>query len=234
MLRPKTNHQLRLPLLTLLTIGLACGSAFIATGSPRAHEDSGTAFGYDGDFGWSIVRDKGETNSGQIDRDLMRDLKDRYATPFLIISDKSDRYVITDEKLVHRAEDSAEEIQKYGKEIGEIAGAEAKLALSDTRHDSQKSEIERKRKSLEEEIRSGNPDRERLDDIENELFQLRIELHALEGVERGSRLTAEERDDLKERRAVAKKRLQVGIDRINEEMREILDTAKERGLAKKI
>ena len=219
-----------LPLATIVAVGLMLSAACLA----HEHGNFGLGYGDDGDFNWSIVTADGRINTTQLDSDLLDNLKARYGTPFLVVGEGSDRYVITDKKLVERAQKSALEIQKYGREIGELAGAEAKLSLGDTHHEAQMARINKQRKTLEEEIRSGETDRERLDQIEDELFQLKVELQALRSMEKSNALTSEERADLKRQRDLAKEKLQVGIDRINKDMREILEIAKERNLAKKI
>jgi hypothetical protein len=213
--------------ISALTLALA--------GFSYAHAPNGlSAWSDDGVFNWAIISDEGQSMSGKLDSDLIQDLKARYKEPFLLIRDGDDQYVITDRKLVERGQRAAREIQKYGREIGEIARTQASLALSDVNHGPRGGKLEKRRDALENEIRSGNPSRERLDEIEQELFRISVELQALEGVERGNALTPEKRSELTERREVAKERLDRGIKRINQEMRGILKDAKAHHIADEI
>lgn len=221
-------HSLSRCLLAVAVVAVALPSAAVARSSSHS-----MSFGTDDEFAWAIISDQHQSMSGGIDMDL-EELKDQYGDRFLVVRDGDERYVITDEGLVRRAERSASEIRKYGTEIGEIARTQARLSLSENRQDKSIAKLSKRRKALEKAIEVSERRRESTDDLEQDLFRIRVEMQALEGVQRGFALTSDERDDLSRRRDVAKERLQRGVRRIQRDMREILETAKSRGLAERV
>ena len=186
------------------------------------------------DFGWTIISGKSQANMGQLSPRLIQDLRHRYGDRFLVIRDGEESYVITDEALVRRGEDIASEIRNYQPEIGDMAQAEARLSLSKQNHEEQKAALKERRKkiltAIEVNERNGRP----TEDLERELFQATVQLQAIRGLEENSRLSAGEEKKLVRQRERASARVKVGTDRINREMRELLDMAKSRGLAERL
>lgn len=198
------------------------------------HENHTYSFGDDDDFHWAIVSDDGMNLSGHFDRDLIEELKERHEEPFLLIGEDDEEYLITDENLVERAQKAGQRIREHAAEIGALARAQARLSLGDSRLDRRVEKLERKRKALKKSIRDAERRGDSTDEIEQELFQVKVALRALEGVERGFALTSKERDELIEQRDGASQRLRRAVDGIKREMREISKTAKSRGLAERI
>jgi len=186
------------------------------------------------DFGWTIISGKSQANMGQLSPRMIQDLRHRYGDRFLVIRDGEESYVITDEALVRRGEDIASEIRNYQPEIGDMAQAEARLSLSKQNHEEQKDALKERRKkiltAIEVNERNGRP----TEDLERELFQATVQLQAIRGLEENSRLSAGEEKKLVRQRERASARVKVGTDRINREMRELLDMAKSRGLAEQL
>jgi hypothetical protein len=90
----------------------------------------GFNFDEDEDFGWAVIIDGKNSSSNVSDWDVVNELKEKYDGDFLYIRDGKDQYVIRDQRLVGRAQATSSEISKYGGEIGRLASAQAKLALS--------------------------------------------------------------------------------------------------------
>lgn len=201
----------------------------------HGHDGSiGYSFGDDDDFHWAIVSDEGMNLSGHFDDDLIDDLKDRYDEPFLLVGEDDDRYLITDEELVERAQRAGQRIRDHAREIGDLARAQAKLSLADKRFDDRTEKLEKKHKALKKSLRDAERRGDPTDDLEQQLFQLRVALRALENVERGFALTSKEREELIEQRDAASKRLHRAVEGIKREMRDILKTARSRGLAERL
>jgi hypothetical protein len=186
------------------------------------------------EFGWTIVSGTSQSNMGQLNPRMIQDLRHRYGDRFLVIRDGDEKYVITDEALVRRGEDITSEIRNYQPEIGDMAEAEARLSLSKQNHEEEKVALkERRRKirtAIENNERRGRPTRA----LERDLFQATVQLQAIQGLEENSRLSADEERRLMRQRERASARLKVGTDRINREMRELLDTAKSSGRAERL
>ena len=198
------------------------------------HENHTYSFGDDDDFHWAIISDDGMNLSGHFDRDLIEELKERHEEPFLLIGEDDEAYLITDEDLVERAQRAGQRIREHATVIGALARAQARLSLGDSRLDRRVEKLERKRKALKKSIRDAERQGDSTDELEQELFQVKVALQALEGVERGFALTSKERDELIEQRDEASQRLRRAVDGIKREMREIAKTAKSRGLAERI
>lgn len=203
---------------------------------PAVHDSQNhsMSFGDDDDFHWAVIADEGASMSGHFDSDLIEELKERYEKPFLLIGEDDRNYLITDEELVERAQRAGQEIRKHAGEIGDLARAQARLSLGEAGLDKRTDKLEKKvrvlRKSIRDAVRRGDP----VDDLEQELFQAKVALRALEGVNRSFTLTSRERDELVEQRDRASKRLQRAVDGIKREMRDILKEARSRGLAERL
>jgi hypothetical protein len=205
-----------------------------ATSAVHGNQNHTYSFGDDDDFHWAIISDDGMNLSGHFDRDLIEELKERHEEPFLLIGEDDEAYLITDEDLVERAQRAGQRIREHATEIGALARAQARLSLGDSRLDRRVEKLERKRKALKKSIREAERQGDSTDELEQELFQVKVALQALEGVERSFALTSKERDELIEQRDEASQRLRRAVDGIKREMREISKTAKSRGLAERI
>lgn len=203
--------------------------------SALAHSDShGFAFGNDGDFDWAIVSDNNTSMSGQFDPGVLEDLKDRFGSHFLMIEDHRERYVITDRELFERAQRASQRIGRYGREIGEIARAQASLAMEKSRPKVKAAKLRVKQRELERKIDRAEREGEPTDDLERELEDVTIRLEATESASRSFARTDDERENLKRRRDDAKVRLHREVEKINDEMRDILRSAKTRRLAERV
>jgi hypothetical protein len=94
-----------------------------AHGSHRGEEDT---------FGWAIISGGNSSMSDMRDLDSLDDLKDRFGDEFLYIRDGKDRYVVSDPDMVERALEASKQIRKYGKEMGKLARAQARLAVDES------------------------------------------------------------------------------------------------------
>lgn len=222
------------------TIVIAFAAAVLAVVPPaltRAHSaTNGFAYGDDDDFNWAIISGDDQSMSGQLDMPTIESLKERFGDEFLLVGDHGRRFVITDEAMVERAQDAARDLQKYGREIGEIARAQVRLSLGDAGRgrDERIRQLEKRRAELHRELQDRDRRDESTDGLEEELFQVRVELKALKSVQRSFELTSDERGDFTKRKEEASERLRRGVRRINEEMRAILEEARERRLAQPV
>jgi hypothetical protein len=214
-----------IPLLAL-TI-LASSGAALAGFGPTAVMD-------DDHFGWAILTREGETMStGVLARETLRKVKQQYGPELLVIAEGDERYVITDPGLIREGVRAARKIRDMEPEIGDLAGAQAKLALSQVNYGSRE-RLERRQRAFEKALRDAERDGEATRELEQKLFEARVELQVNEGMERENRLTVEEWLDLIRRRDKASERVSRGMARINAEFREILGRAKSRGLARRV
>jgi hypothetical protein len=219
-------------------IVIAFAAAVLAVVPPaltRAHStDHGSAHGDADDFGWAIVSGDDVSTSGWPDHPMLESLKERYGDEFLVVVDHERRFVIADEKLVERAQDAARDLKKYGREIGEIARAQARLSLGDARQDRGIARLERRCARLQQELRDQARDDESTGSLEEELLQVKAELQALESVQRSFALTSDDRKDLTKRQEEASERLRRAVGHINATMQDILKDARARHLAEPV
>jgi len=188
----------------------------------------------DDDFSWAVVTQGGRAISGNVVQgDPISKLKDRYHSDFLYIRDHDERYVITDPDLIDKAREAGSHINRYSKEIGELANAEARLAMSRIA-DERRPGLDRRRRDLEREIELRERQGQSTDDLEEELFRVRMETKSIESMSRSNQLTSGEREDLLRRRDRASARVKEGERKIEGEIRQILEDAKERGIADRV
>jgi hypothetical protein len=207
---------MRRQLLVVPAVSLMLLSAGMAPGATLGSED----------FGWTIVSGKTQCNMDYSSPQAIRELRHRYGDRFLAIRAGDERYLITDEALVRRGEEITNQIKDYQPDIGDMAQAEAKLSLSEQNHERKKAALKERRKEIlaqiEDNERRGRP----TEHLEQELFQATTELQAIRGLEQNTRLSSEERRRLERQRERASARVKVGTDKMDREMRELLDTAK--------
>jgi len=222
-------------LLTLLTWVTPIPSS--AHSHPSAHAyPYGFSNDEDEDFGWAVVSD-GNTNSTNLsDSDVIGELKDRYDGDFLYVRDGKDQFVIRDPRLVERALTASREINKYGRDIGKFARAQAKLALSRLGANGQRRSLERAEREIEREIERSEREGESTQGLKRALGHIREELKALpdEDEEENTGLSANERDDLRRQSDEARKHLHDAVRKMRRDIRDILREAKERGKAEKL
>ena len=191
----------------------------------------GADFGDKDDFGWTIISPDGQAMASALYHDHIDEWKSRFGDEFLIIRDKGDRYVIADEALVQRAKKASREIRNHQEEIGEAARTLARLSLSEMRTGKRQARLEERRRQIEREIDAQERHGESTDALDLELIAVSSELRALRSLQTQNRLSAEEKRDLTRRSDEASERLQRVMDRIDQEMRSIFETAKSRHLA---
>lgn len=195
---------------------------------------AGPTIAEDDNFSWAVVTQGGRAITGNVVQgDPISKLKDRYHRDFLYIRDHDERYVITDPELIDEAREAGSHINRYSKEIGELAQAEARLAMSRVA-DERRPGLDRRRRALERAIEVRERQGESTDDLEDELFRVRVETKSLESMSRSNQLTSDEREDLVQRRDRASARVQEGERKIQAELRQILADAKERGIAARV
>jgi len=205
--------------------------------APAARADnfsSGYGFGNDDDFAWTIVSGDNTSMSGQLDQEKLDDLKDRFGSRFLYIEDKDQGWVITNRGLIDRAQRASQRIGKYGREIGEMARASAKLALDARRPNREIGRLREERRELRREIDRAERNGDSTDELEKELFKVNVAIQANEGMAQSWKLSSEERDDLTRRREAASAKLREAVREIHQEMRDILQDARERHLAERV
>ena len=214
---------------------IALLSLTILASSGTALADFGlNGLGDDENFGWAILTRDGETMStGVPARETLRKIQKQYGPELLVIADGDERYVITDPGLIREALRASRKIKDMEPEIGELAGAQAKLALAQVNYGSRE-RLEHRQRELEKALRDAERDGESTEELEQKLFGAQVALQVNENMARENRLTAEEKRDLIRRRDKASERVSRGMARINAEIREILDRAKSRGLARRV
>ena len=202
-----------------------------------SHSNHAYSYGFgndgDGDFGWAVIMDGHNTSSDVGDWDIINELKDRYDGDFLYIRDGKDQYLIRDQRLVERAQATSNEVSKYGNEIGKLARAQAKLALSHIGAGGQRRALESAQRDLEREIRRSERDGESTQGLKRALRHIRDELDSLPDDDHET-LSATEREDLRRQSDDAQKHLQDAVRKMRQDMRDILREAKERGKAEKL
>ena len=206
-------------------------ASLIATPSSARGRNQGQDFNEDGDFSWTVISPDGQAMASQLYRDRIDEWKDRFGEEFLIIRDGEHKYVIADKELFQRAKRASGEIRKHSSEIGAYANAQARLSMAEMRTDERQAELKERRRQIEREIQ----DRERrgrsTDALDQKLLAVTSELQALRSMQTQNRLSPDEKRALRRRSDEASERVQRVVDRINQEMRSIYETAKSRNLA---
>jgi hypothetical protein len=118
------------------TLPVVLAAAILSLAVPGTSSADSYAYGSDQDeedsFGWAIISGENTSMSDMRDLDSMDDLKDRFGDEFLYIRDGKDRYVISDPGMVERALEASQQIRKYGKEMGKLARAQARIAVDES------------------------------------------------------------------------------------------------------
>ena len=148
-----------------LTLVLAATVTLVlASPAPAGAHSYAHGSDHDSDFGWMILSGGNSSMSDMHDLDSIDDLKERFGDEFLYVRDGEDRHVITDRRLIARAQESTKQIRKYGKEIGEIARAQARLAVDKSLYgmrqskrlsSSEKRELTRRREAASDRLQKG-------------------------------------------------------------------------------
>jgi len=210
-------------LLAFATLSMS-GTA-LASANPIALED-------DDQFGWAILDRDGATQSFGIRAgETLRKIKGQYGPELLVIVDRDQRYVITDAGLIQDALRESRKIRDMEPDIAELAQAQAKLTMAElNRHPGER--LERRERELEKALGDAERNGEVDEELRQELFEARVALQVSESMERQTRLTADERRDFARQRDKAAERVNRGMSKIRAEIREILQRAKSRGLAR--
>ena len=182
----------------------------------------------DPEFGWTLISGGSQSNMGKVNPYRINELRHRYGRRFLCIREGDEIWVITDEALVRRGEDTAGIITEYQPAIADMARAEAQLSLSEQTHEDEKAELRERRREIQKAIDANERRGRSTKELEQELFQVSTQFQAIQGVEESTRLTADEKKRLIRQRDKAAVRVKAGYDRINAGMRELLSVAKER------
>ena len=230
--------------IALVPLALAVLVALVSPVPSSAHSHAGVhaySYGYqrghqaDDDFGWAVVSGGDAHTSDLDDTDILERLKDRYDGDFLYVRDGKEHYVIRDPRLVARADQSCDEIRKYGKEIGQLARAQAKLALAGLQFSGQRRSLERAARELEREIARNERHGDSTEGLERALRHIRDEIEDLPDEDHAtSGMTAKERADLERQSRDAQEHLQGAVKKMRQDIRDILREAKEKGKAEKI
>lgn len=182
-------------------------------------------FVFDDDFDWAIFS-KHEHVQLLNGYRWVQELKKQYGEEFLYVRDLEEKFVITDKGLIERAERSSAKIADYSTDIGEVAGARARLSLAQMRND--EGDLKEQQRRLEDAIEEREQKGKSTRGLRAELFRVKAKRQSLD---RSSRITPEERKGLEKRVDKASARLKRGMQKIEDEIREILEDAKERNLA---
>lgn len=228
-------HRVRAVLVAASAVfALSIPSLSFARDDTHAKEH-GFSYGTDDDgLTWAVVDGSGTSMSGQLDHATIETLRDRFGDRFLYIEDDEGGYGITDRGLVARARRASERIGRYGREIGELARTQARLSISEVRPKMRRGELLREQAELRREIDRAERDGEPTEALQRRLDRVTARMEAEDHVDRSLELSSEEKRDLTRRRDRAKTRLQEAVRQMNEEMRDILSTAKERHLAEPV
>ena len=216
-----------------VSVLLALASLTLAPAAFATHK-SGFSYGTDDDFSWAFVSNHGRNISGNLNGDPIGKLKDRYDGEFLYIRDGEERWVITDPEMIARGHRAEEQIKNYNREISEIANAEAKFAMAGLNNDKKLAKLAARRRALEVEIAKLEKNGEDTSDLDQELFEVKVESQALSSMHQNAQLTTEERRELTERRDRASVRLKKGMQKIEGDLRQILSDAREQHLAERV
>jgi hypothetical protein len=213
------SPTLRLVLaLTLLLPALA-----VAHSHPALHGND--------ELGWSIVRGEHRHTSSMDDLDEIDDLKSRFGDDFLYIRDGDERYVITNRAMIDRAEDASNRIVDPAKAIAKAA---ARLAVSQAKGMKARGKLESAESQLEAAIERQELRGQEADEMRRALERVRDELEEIEATGERHPVTPSEQRELEGRRDDARERLERAVTEMRSEIRDILDEAKEKDLARRI
>lgn len=172
----------------------------------------------EGELGWVLVSDGITSMSDSNDLESVDALRARYGDRFLLLRDGNDRYLIRDEGLIDRAEHATRSIKLYGKEIGLLARSRAGDAFG-------------KKSSRKIAAMAQRGPRDASDArLEREVEELIRDMERLGAASRPA--DAARSRDLERRSDVVSKQLHEAVRQGQEEMRQILEDAKTRDLAK--
>jgi hypothetical protein len=208
--------------------------ALAIPGPPGMAHDGFTpiALGEEEHFGWAILtRDGKSMSTGVLAWETLRKIKKQYGPELLVIADRDERYVITDPGFIRDAQRATRKIQDMKPEIAELAEAQSRLSIGEVSQ-GERERLKVRERALEKAIQDAERDGEATKELEQKLFEVRLGLQINEGMERQSRLTADEKRDLIRRRDRATERVNRGMSRIHAEVRDILEEAKSRNLAR--
>lgn len=203
--------------MALLFAATAPSAAWARDHSPASDRELGES----GEIGWILVTDRVTSMSDQSDLESVEALRARFGSSFLILHQGDDRYVVRDKGLIDRAERAVYAIKVYGKEVAMLAAFRVQGALGSAKR-------ARKAAGLAKRPPGGSPGD--LDDRLQRAFETLI--HEMEALEASSRRGEVSRNPhgLDRRSEELSKRLQEAVRGGRQEMRQILDDAKERHL----
>jgi chromosome segregation ATPase len=196
------------------------------------------AYGFDDNehdrLGWAIVSGDNTSMSDMGDLDDMDRLKSEYGREFLYVRLGKERYVIRDRGLMARVERAAEPVRKAGKELGEVARAQAQYALGDVGDARRQARLARRIARLSREISRRERRDESAEDLEREQEKLQNELDELTSDREREMKTRHEQKNRSARTEDASERVQKAADQLRREIRAILRDAKARHLAERV
>jgi hypothetical protein len=214
-------------------LGWALALALLVPSLTVAHSHPHS--GSDDDLGWILIDGERQSMSDMRDIDDVDDLKARYGDEVLCIREGDERYVITKPVYMERARKAARRVSE-NKEIVKLARTEAKLAMSRAMGPKSRAKLVRMEAQLQGRIARNEAQEDFTKDLERELERVRRELDALDSNSRtdDETLTGAEERDLERRREGARARLQVAVQGLRDEIREILREARAKGDAERL
>lgn len=182
---------------------------------------------------WIIVSGGITSLSDMSDMESLEHLRLQFGSPFLLLSDGDDHYVIKDEQLIDRAQRAAHSIKLYGKEMGMLARFEIQGTLA-SRKSARKIAAMRQRPAPHGEHARRSSRDEWNDRLGREVAELIEDMDALRTDPHQGDVTSAKSRDLERRSEALSKRLERAVHEGHEELRDVLHDAKERNLAKRV
>lgn len=221
---------------------LAAAIVVVAAPPPYAMGDehsNGRAYGYDsgddeGDnLGWIIVSGEITSISDMGDLESLEGFRHRFGSSFLYLRDGDDHYVIKDEEMIDRAQHAARSIKLYGKEMGMLARFKIQGTLV-SRKSARKIAAMQQRPTPHREAGRRSPSEESNERLEHEVAELIEDMDALRADPHQGDVTDAKSRDLERRSEALSKRLGKAVHEGRKEMRDVLQDAKARHLAKRV
>lgn len=222
--------MIRITRIAMTVVLLVLAAILGLTSRALAHENRNDD---DRDFAWAVIRED-ENHWHLLDRDRIEELKRQYKGDFFYFRDETGRYVVTDPKLVDEAGEAPREIEKHKDVVHSLADAEARLAMANVGNAEDLERLRRRERELRKEIEEREEAGKSTEALEDKLFSTAMQRKALQGIAHDNKLTPEEEATLVRQRDNAKDRL-VEVERtIENKVRSVAETAKRRGLAKRV
>jgi hypothetical protein len=185
------------------------------------------------DFGWALVHD-GNNSSSSLERENIDAIRGKYGDDILYIRDGEERYVIRDEGLMHRAEESLKPIEDAGREIGVAVGAKVRYSLGRSQGSREQARVERRIARLSRRIERMSEEGEDVRDLEIERGVLEGQLESMREDRSFSHDDGDREADLEAATQRATRHMHEATRKLRQDLRSILRDAKARHLAESV